>query len=117
MVVRLRTVILSILAAAPALAVCTVDASGWPDGEVVRTAVAQLKTALCAEDARVSLTRGAVGPEGYRLSRDGMRYTAAAADPRGLLYGAYALADALSHNSFQPGEFVPRFAYREWWSA
>lgn len=58
-----------------------------------------------------------LGAEGYRLRRDNAQYSVAASGARGLLYGAYSLADELEHGSFQAGEFVPRFADREWWSA
>ena len=100
---------------------CAVDASAWPSGDdVVSTAAARLNAAHCGTAAGITLARvpsAALGSESYRLQHDGTQYSVAASGARGLLYGSYALADELDHNSFQPGEFTPRFRYREWWSA
>ena len=117
MIQLVRLFVLAILTASAAMA-CTVDAAAWPDRPVLRTAIERLSAAPCPPDTtairivRADLPR--LGQEGYAVRSPSL---IEAQGERGALYGAYALAAAFETHESLRGEFIPRFPYREWWSA
>jgi hypothetical protein len=106
-----------VLAVGAAAAPCSVDRSAWLGDRVVDTAVAR----LCKAGARsVRLGkpiayRADIGAEGYAFESGAV----VANSSRGILYGAYALAEALERTGRLPEPRVskPYFPYREWQTA
>lgn len=121
---------------------CAIETAGWPgDQPVLDTAVARLREAAAraglpaarsitlarsAEAAAdLSVDSAALGPEGWasrrRTGGGTDRYWIVSNSPRGALYGAYALADAIERAGSLPerweGSSVPRFPHRAWQTA
>lgn len=134
-------------AAAAEPAPCAIEIAGWSaDHPVVSTAAERLRSALGkaglarapapaapsivlakAEGAALEppVDAAALGPEGWAARRQTVggatRYWIVANSPRGALYGAYALADAIERAGAFPerweGTSTPRFPYRAWQTA
>ncbi len=86
----------------------------WADIKVVDTAVARLSRAECGART-VELARDeTLAAEEYSIEPGERRVVVRASTPRGLLYGAYALAERVPD---RPMRSKPHFAVREWWSA
>ncbi|MBI4874609.1 MAG: hypothetical protein HY822_08250 [Acidobacteria bacterium] len=121
---RRRFLFACLLLAAPLAAASPVETSGWPAGNaVLETAAARLCRALekspAGDGAEIRRATGAdFGDEGYRVESRGGRQVVQASAPRGALYGAYALAEAVERRTPVPrGVRKPAFPVRQWWSA
>ncbi len=112
-----------VLLAGPALGGCPVETAGWPAPSVViDTAVARLCRAAGASGraAPVEIRRAGSDPddEGFVLEKRGAGYVVRASTPRGALYGAYAVAEAMEGSRpARMGASAPAFKVRQWWSA
>jgi len=118
---RLRICLLALSSVTAAAAPCSVDRGAWPGERVVDTAVKRLCKAGAASTrlTRPADFRADIGEEGFAFTGTAASPEIIGNSPRGILYGAYALAEHLEqHGSMPPPRISkPYFRYREWQTA